>query len=180
MPGGLQPREPFLYVRKQGDRYAADGQLSCAFGHRIPRPGRSDDGVFAAWNWNGHTLKIENDRYGMYPLYYATWDGQIAVSRGITSLFDCGAPADLDYEALAVFLRLGFFLGEDTPFRAIRVLPPNAVFEWSAGALRLENGHWFPKLNNGFWRCAAAALSSELSSACQREDRPPTKIHSRQ
>jgi hypothetical protein len=124
--------------------------------------------VFAAWNWNGHTLKIENDRYGMYPLYYATWDGQIAVSRGIISLFDCGAPADLDYEALAVFLRLGFFLGEDTPFRAIRVLPPNAVFEWSAGALRLENGHWFPKPQTLSRTAAQDGLIELFTNAIQR------------
>ena len=167
-PAASEPREPFLHVRQRDGRYVADGQVSCSFGHRIPRAGHPDDGVFAAWNWNSHTLKIENDRYGLYPLYYATWDGQIAVSRGIVSLLDCGAPADLDFEALAVFLRLGFFLGEDTPFRAIRVLPPNAVFEWSAGALRLESGLRFPRPQNLGRRAAQDGLIELLANALQR------------
>ena len=45
------------------------------------------------------------------------------------------APAELDYEALAVFARLGFYLNEDTPFRGISAMPPGARLEWRAGRL---------------------------------------------
>jgi hypothetical protein len=33
-----------------------------------------------------------------------------------------------------VFLRLGFFLSEDTPFAAIRALPPGGKLIWSRRA----------------------------------------------
>jgi len=167
-------REPFLHIRMVGDRYMVEGQTSCSFGHRIARGRGPDDGVFAAWTWSGGTLRVENDRYGMCPLYYAAWDGQIAVSRGIMSLLDCGAPADLDYEALAVFLRLGFFLGEDTPFRAIRVPPPNAVFEWCAGRLRLESCLQFPTPQHLGRRQAQDGLI-ELFANAIRKRLPPSE-----
>ena len=49
-----------------------------------------------------------------------------------------GAPTDLDVEALLLFRQIGFFLGEDTPFRHIRALPTAARLEWD-GELRLEH-----------------------------------------
>src|SRR5205085_2976358 len=49
-----------------------------------------------------------------------------------------GAPAELDERALSVFLRLGFFLGEDTAFTAIKALPPAATMRWRAGRLELR------------------------------------------
>src|SRR5690242_11615152 len=162
------PREPFVHIRRVGDRYVVNGQLSCSFGHRIARSEGSDDGVFAAWSWNGDTLKVENDRYGMYPLYYAAWDGQIAVSRGIMSLLHCGTPTDLDGDALAVFLRLGFFLGEDTPFRAIRVPPPNGVLEWRAGHLNVQSGLRFPKPQHLGRRTAQDGLIELFATAIRR------------
>lgn len=45
-------------------------------------------------------------------------------SSSIPALFGAGAPRDLDDEAVALFLRLGFFVGADTPFRAIRAATP--------------------------------------------------------
>jgi asparagine synthetase B (glutamine-hydrolysing) len=94
--------------------------------------------VWATWSWDGRALRAENDRYGMRPLYYAAWPGRLAISPSVPALLAAGAPADLDEAALAVFLRVGFFLGEDTPFRAIRALPPCARFEWRDGALHVS------------------------------------------
>ena len=37
-----------------------------------------------------------------------------------------GADAELNDESVALFLRLGRFIGNDTPFRHIHCLPPNA------------------------------------------------------
>jgi asparagine synthase (glutamine-hydrolysing) len=59
-----------------------------------------------------------------------------------------GAPTDLDYPGLAVFLRVGFFVGEDTPFKAIRACPPAANIEWSSGKLRIAGELPVAKLND--------------------------------
>lgn len=129
-----QAEQPFLRVRS-GDDYRVEGQPSCVLGHRLPRPGGTPDGVFAEWRWDGGRLTVANDRYGFQPLFYFTRPGEIALAPAVQTLLDQGAPRDLDWDALAVFLRLGFFLGEDTPLRAIRAVPPGAVFHWSPAGL---------------------------------------------
>ncbi|MBV9852515.1 MAG: asparagine synthetase B family protein, partial [Armatimonadetes bacterium] len=62
----------------------------------------------------------------------------IGVSPSLVHLIAQGAPAELDDTALAVFLRLGFFLGEDTPFASIRALPPAATLRWTEGRLSVS------------------------------------------
>ena len=92
------------------------------------------------WEWADGRLIVENDRYGFQPCYYAASEQSIRVSSSITCLLAEGAPCDLDYEALAVFLRIGFFLGERTAFRGIRALPPGARLTWKDGLLSLTGG----------------------------------------
>jgi len=90
------------------------------------------------WSWNGCRLKATADRYGMRPLFYAAWDNRIAISTSLCGVLQSGAPADLDEVALSVFLRSGSFLGNDTPFRYVRVLPPSGTLTWEAGDLEVR------------------------------------------
>ena len=112
------------WIRVSGG--SAEGDLSCVVGHRLARVDGATDGIYAGWHWDGQALTIEQDRYGMYPLFeWHTADAR-CVSTDLARLIELGAPADLDFDALAVFLRVGFFVGSDTPFLAIRaVLPPD-------------------------------------------------------
>jgi asparagine synthase (glutamine-hydrolysing) len=122
---------PYFHVRRGPAGLETSGTPSCALGHRLPRPdGGTDDGVFVAWSWDGRRLRVQNDRYGFYPLYYFVGPSEACVSPSIPALITRGAPLAIDDEALAVFLRLGFFIGEDTPLRGVRALPPHATFEW--------------------------------------------------
>ncbi|MES2150291.1 MAG: asparagine synthetase B family protein [Pseudomonadota bacterium] len=130
----------YFSVRQAGNQYQVNGHRHCALGHRLARgPGMADDGVFGYWDWDGRRLVAGNDRYGMYPLFYSWRDGQFAISPSIPSLLAGGAPAELDEAALAVYLRLGFFVGEDTPYRHIRALAPDTTLCWD-GALELARG----------------------------------------
>ena len=97
------------------------------------------DGVSAEWNWDGHQLALRNDRFGFSPLYYCDTGDAFRLSPSIPRLVKAGAPSDLDEAAFAVFLRLGFFVGEDTPFAAIRALPPAARLTWQPGHLRVSS-----------------------------------------
>jgi hypothetical protein len=96
--------------------------------------------VFVEWSWDGQRLTGRSDRYGCQPLYYWCGRDEIILSPSIAKLLAEGAPAALDYEGLSVFLRLGFFIGDDTPFKGIRAVPPNGSFVWEDGQLRMSGG----------------------------------------
>lgn len=129
---------PYFLARKHKGEFETKGQSTATFGHRIDSPRQTvADGVFAGWCWNGIKLTAYNDRYGIFPLFWSRLpNGGVCVSSSLTRLIECGASRVLDYDALAVFFRLQTFVGNDTPFAAIKVLPPNAVFEWQDGELQ--------------------------------------------
>jgi hypothetical protein len=102
----------------------AEGDLTCEQGHRVRLPDGSLDGVYAGWRWTGRELILDHDRYGFFPLFEWRAAGARVVSTDLFTLLEHGAPADLDLDALAVFVRAGFFVGADTPFRAIRAVAP--------------------------------------------------------
>ena len=107
-------------------RLTPGGTLSCLAGHRIA--GRhGEDGVYAGWTWDGRELRIEQDRYGLFPLFrWSSPDGS-HLSTDLLTLLELGADTALDFDALSVFLRLGFFVGADTPFSSIRAALPERV-----------------------------------------------------
>ena len=113
------------WIRVRGDH--AEGDLSCEMGHRLRLPDGSLDGIYAGWRWNGGELVVEHDRYGFFPLFeWRTADTHV-LSTDLLTLIEQGAPTDFDFDALAVFVRVGFFVGGDTPYRAIRAVVPPMV-----------------------------------------------------
>jgi asparagine synthase (glutamine-hydrolysing) len=131
--------EPFLRLQRRGSRIVQTGDPAASLGQPVAgrAPGQPD-GVFAGWRWEDGQLKVVNDRYGFYPLYYYADDGDLALSPSVLQLVALRGGASLDPAALAVFLRLGFFVGNDTPFRGIRALPPNAVVSWEGDRLQMS------------------------------------------
>ncbi len=131
--------EPFLHIRRSARGLEIRGLANCVLGHKIQNPDRTDiDGIFVEWRWDGSCLRVRNDRYGFYPTYYYTDSNQIAISTSIRRLLESGVGRSLDDVALSVFLRFGSFIGEDTPFREVRALPPNATLEWRDGRLKVS------------------------------------------
>ncbi len=129
----------YFYITKQGDRWVTQGRANCSLGHKIDEPGSDKpDGIYAEWNWNRNTLKVTNDRYGMFPLFYFHTPTSFGVSTSITELLKCGAPARLDTDALGIFLRLGYFIKDETVFRDIRAMEPIKTCTWQDGKLVLE------------------------------------------
>lgn len=129
-------RPPFFHAKKSDGGVVISGVSSCFLGHEIKHPDRKSDGIFAEWSWERNRLKVRNDRYGFLPLYYFAAKNEIAVSPSIPQLVALGAPTGFDVAALAVCFRLGFFIAEDTPFEAIKALPPDSELEWEDGTLR--------------------------------------------
>lgn len=130
-------------ARIRSDALIGDGVARAAFG--CDTNGKPCQAIWATWRWDGQALVAEVDRYGMYPIFYATLSDGIAISDSIAELIQLGAPVEFDDDAMAAFLRLGFFLAEDTPFLAIRAMPPGGSLHWQAGHLQV-NGRLIPRV----------------------------------
>ena len=140
-PSASLPPQPFFHVQQQAGTWHTQGQSSCDLGYEIPgSEGTAPGGVWARWSWDGQTLTVRNDRYGLHPLFIFANEREVGVSPSLVQLLEVGAPRELDDVALAVFLRLGYYLGQDTPFKAIRALPPAATLTWREGRLKVEGG----------------------------------------
>jgi asparagine synthase (glutamine-hydrolysing) len=104
-----------------------------------PTDEEGPDGLCVHWSWDGETATVRNDRYGFSPIFYYASETDFLVSDSIPKLLSLGAPADPNDPALNVFLHIGWFLAEDTPFKHIRSLPANATLSWSKGKLDLKS-----------------------------------------
>jgi asparagine synthase (glutamine-hydrolysing) len=122
-----------------------------------------------SWKWDGVKLGVRSWPRGFFPVYLLDAPDRFAIATTLQELLPF-APRDLDDAAMAVFLRLGFFLGEDTPFRAIRAAPAAQTFSWSRrGGIEASRPTWAP------WsldRAAAKKRYSELFSAAIAACRP--------
>lgn len=135
------PAPLFFHAAVHGGGVAVRGARCALLGHSSSAArGEAPDGAFAGWEWEGERLRAFNDRYGFQSLYYAADANSVAVSPSPLALLALGVSSAPDARALSVFLRLGFFIGDDTPFAAIRAVPPGAALEWSLGRLRVM-GH---------------------------------------
>jgi asparagine synthase (glutamine-hydrolysing) len=128
----------FLHIKQTSQGIVTTGDTSGIRGHQIRTPNRPKiDGVFVEWGWDHQVLHVRNDRYGFYSPFYFTHANDIAISDSIELLLLAGAPRELNDAGLAAFLRLGHFLGDDTAFRSIRMLAPDAHLEWRPGKLHI-------------------------------------------
>jgi len=140
IPAGIRD-QPCFTVALRDDRVDTTGLPHFFRGHRITEGSGADGGIFAEWSWDGRRLTAQTDRYGASPLFYAHDGNRLWISPSLVKLVDAGAPTTFDEAALAVFLRLGFFLGDDTPFESIRTLPPGGILVWEAGTLSVSGGY---------------------------------------
>lgn len=151
----------FVSIQRDIDGWRVAGSPSGRLGLRLSdRAGRQ--GVFVEWQWDGASITVKNDRYGMYPAYYHANRDSFTLSTSLEQIIALGAPTDLNDEAIAVFLRLGWFLGEDTFFRQIHALPPNATLRWHGGELTVESSLIPDRTDHSLSRSEAVASYIDL------------------
>lgn len=107
----------------------------------------SPGSIFSEWDWDGHRLSIQNDRYGMLQLFYTLEPNRVILSTSIEGMLRAGVSPDLDPSALAVILRIGYPVGDDTPFRSIRTVPPGVSVRWEDTGPRLTGGRFLATAN---------------------------------
>jgi asparagine synthase (glutamine-hydrolysing) len=115
----------WISVSSANGRLSTAGSPSWFAGHRVA--GDTGDGIYAGWTSDSGAVRIEQDRYGLFPLFRCESPAGSELSTDLAQLLELGADPTLDLDALAVFLRLGFFLGADTPFASIRAVLPDRV-----------------------------------------------------
>ena len=99
----------------------------------------------------------DSDPFGFVPCF--EWDGPdgLIVRPALEALLAAGAPAAFDYDALSVFLRIGFFVGDDTPFASIRAVSPRRQ-PYAGPALNLSR----PQAIDAFIQTFRAAIRHRL------------------
>jgi asparagine synthase (glutamine-hydrolysing) len=103
-----------------------------------PLPDNScPDGLFGEWAWNGQYLQARVDPLGMFPLYYGELPGGIAISTSVQGVLGAGVSRELDFAALQVLCELGFNVGCDTAFRAVKAFPIGGRLQWERGRLKV-------------------------------------------
>ncbi len=124
--------DEFFFARVNRNEIETRGIFQASLGNKAC-------GVFAEWNWDGKKLLVTNDRYGYYPIYYYCSENEFAVSPSIQMLLEFDKLKEFDDDALAVMLRLGWSIGNETIFRSIRSVPPGSTLFWQNGELTIES-----------------------------------------
>lgn len=135
------PEPDRFYARRRSDgRVAIEGPTERVIGRPVQHRSRGErpDGVWAEWRWENDALTVRNDRYGYLPIYYVADAEEVCVSPSLIDVVRRTRRRNWNPAALGVFVRIGSFVGDETPFRDVRVLPPNAVLTWRPGGPKLQ------------------------------------------
>ena len=131
-------------VMKTGEGVRFSGTPSGFSGYRVVENDKDDEGIWVSWSWDGQKIEVKNDRFGFYPAFYTCSDHSFGVSTSLQELLDTCENLEIDDTAMAVFVRLGFFIGNDTPFKNIKALGPSSTISWEDGKCDI-NSREFPK-----------------------------------
>lgn len=129
---------PYILVDFVGNETVVEGTKSHFIGYNLPLSDGHNDGIFAQWFYESGCLRAQVDWLGIQPLFYGVCGSKVVVSNNVLRIIEKGIRPDLDYGAVADFLRLGFLLDCDTVFRHIRAFPPGGTLVWKAGKLEVS------------------------------------------
>jgi len=101
--------------------------------------------AFVAWDQRARRGVLARDRFGIKPLYYAQTADAVVFSSELKSLIASGLVSDdLDHEAIAAYLTLGFVPAPLTPLAEVRKLMPGERLVIAHGRTRLERYWHYP------------------------------------
>lgn len=94
------------------------------------------NGMFALalWDRRDRTLLLARDRFGVKPVYYTVWRGDLYFASEVKALAAAGAPVEPDRTAWAAYLVYGLHdHGPQTFFKDVYRLPPGHLLRWRNG-----------------------------------------------
>ncbi len=102
--------------------------------------------AIAVWDGRRRSAVVARDRLGIKPLYYARCGDLLVFGSELKSVLASGlVSTGLDYEAIDVYLTLGFFPGGRTPLAGVRKLEPGHRLEIASGDVRAVRYWDFPR-----------------------------------
>jgi asparagine synthase (glutamine-hydrolysing) len=100
--------------------------------------------IIAIWDTINQQLVITNDRFGLYPLFFAHVGSAFIFAPELKGfLADHTIPRSLDMVALAQYMRFQHLLGDRTFFDNITLLPPAASLVFKADTARYTIEHYW-------------------------------------
>lgn len=102
-------------------------------------------GMFAFGLWDGRhqTLLLAVDRFGIKPLYFGVFQGDVVFGSELVCLLASGRLAkDVDDGALAEYFTLGYVPPPSTIFRDAQKLEPGTFVRWTANAGVTVDRYW--------------------------------------
>lgn len=140
---------------------------------------RSRDGDFLLVVTDGNAATVLNDPFARLPVYYATVDGTVLLSRELAVVREVarrrGEPLALDRLAIAQQLCLGYPLGTRTPFEGVQTVPPGSLVHVDDGVtVDSVYDHDFDRCRNAAvdLEANAAELADRLVTACEDRSLP--------
>lgn len=129
----------------------------------------------AIWDARRHRLILGNDRFGLYPMYYALRDGTFSFGPEMNAvLSDPRFVRKLDMAAVAEYVRFQHLLGDRTFFEDVRLLPSASLLGYDLRETRLTlTRYWgigrIPRLPAGLrFEEAAEEAERRLRQAVRR------------
>src|SRR2546425_2749779 len=99
--------------------------------------------AFAIWDSSARTLFLARDRFGIKPLYVTAAPWGIAFASELKALHAAGlAGRALDWDALDMYLQLGYVPAPATPFRDARKLEPGHIAVWRGTGAYATRQYW--------------------------------------
>lgn len=84
--------------------------------------------LFAIWDSETKKLVIVNDRYCLFPLYYASFDDLFLFASEVKSILKLKSfPRILDERSIADFFSFGYILGNKTLLKDVKLWPPASI-----------------------------------------------------
>jgi asparagine synthase (glutamine-hydrolysing) len=101
--------------------------------------------AIAVWDRDAHRGVLIRDRLGIKPLYYAITGDRVVFGSELKCVLASGlVDGELDPEAIAAYLMLGYVPGAMTPLRGVRKLLPGERLVVEDGHARLERWWDYP------------------------------------
>lgn len=103
------------------------------------------DGMFAfiIYDIASNKLILGRDRLGKKPIYYYKKNNQLFISSELNTLSASLPNLAVNNEAIASYLRVGFFSNNITPYRFIKEVTPGYLYEINLSSLQINKYQYF-------------------------------------
>lgn len=105
--------------------------------------------TIAIWDKREKALRLVSDRHGFSKLFYRVTPGRLFFASEYKAIVLQGDfRKDIDEEAIADFMALGYCLGDKTFFKEIKLLPHGSTLTFRGGKLSIER-YWDYSFRDG-------------------------------